>query len=89
MTKPLDDTKPASQLAKELGDKIHKISQSDTYKTKIGTIDDKIDKLLYEYSVWRDYYYSDFEDGVMTSKEWIKIRDNIQKEARDKLKELL
>lgn len=50
---------------------------------------DGLDKILYEYAMWRDNYYQDLEAGVLTEKEWIDIRDKVQSEARAKINRLI
>jgi len=52
-------------------------------------IDDKIGKLLYEYSVWRDYYLSVLSEKAITKKDWVRIRDDIQEKARNDIKALI
>lgn len=50
---------------------------------------DRLDKILYEYVMWRDNYYQDLEAGVLTEKEWINIRDKVQSEAKAKINRLI
>jgi len=50
---------------------------------------DELDKILYEYAMWRDNYYQDLEAGVLTEKEWIDIRDKVQSEAKAKINRLI
>lgn len=50
---------------------------------------DEIDKILYEYAMWRDNYYQDLAAGALTEKEWIDIRDKVQSEAKAKINRLI
>lgn len=43
---------------------------------------DELDDILYKYVANRDMYLSDLEDEVITEKDWMRIRDNIQLDTK-------
>ena len=44
-------------------------------------IDDKIREMLFSWHKWRDYYYSDLKEQVITDDEWKVTRDKIDDDA--------
>lgn len=64
------------------------MSQSREAQSEAPSVDE-LDKILYEYAMWRDNYYQDLEAGVLTEKEWIDIRDKVQSEAKAKINRLI
>ena len=52
-------------------------------------IDDKIREMLFSWHKWRDYYYSDLKEQVITDDEWKVTRDKIDDDAIKAIKALI
>lgn len=66
---------------------------SDTPKqsciTNDTSIDEQIREMLFNWHKWRDYYYSDLQEQVITDDEWKVTRDKIDYDAIEKIKALI
>ena len=53
------------------------------------SIDEQIRDMLFNWHKWRDYYYSDLQEQVITDDEWEVTRDKIDYDAIEKIKALI
>lgn len=53
------------------------------------SIDEQIREVLFNWHQWRNYYYSDLQEQVITDDEWIVTRDKIDYDATEKIKALI
>lgn len=50
---------------------------------------EKIREILFNWHKWRDYYYSDLKEQVITDDEWKVTRDNIDDKAITQIETLI